>query len=147
MYRYIDRPVAGLEDGPHFLIWAMRRWVESMHERRCPSCVIGPIFAKWRMMAGLAPFQAMMATLNRHGLRAICFAPACCGQVSEDEAMLLGLILDAPRRPAPDMAEALAMVVEPEQASALQRQMQTLAGAMNRAGILPGKAPRSADLP
>ncbi|TNE42258.1 MAG: hypothetical protein EP321_16565 [Sphingomonadales bacterium] len=145
MYEYIDRPVETLADGPHFLVWAMRRWVQAMHDRRCPACVIGPAFAKWRMMPGLAPFQAMMAILNIHALRNLRFGPVCCGPVSEDEAMLLTFITGVRGRSSEEMAETLALIVERDQVQSLQGVLSRLADAMATVKILPEIASRPAD--
>lgn len=145
MYEYIDRPVETLADGPHFLVWAMRRWVQAMHDRRCPGCVIGPAFAKWRMMPGLAPFQAMMAILNIHALRNLRFGPVCCGPVSEDEAVLLTLITGVRGRSAEEMAETLALIVNGDQVQSLHDALFRLADAMAIVKILPETAPRRAD--
>lgn len=146
MYEYVDRPVAGLESGNRFLIWAMRHWVQAMHERHCPPCVIGPAFVKWKMVAGLAPFQAMMATLNMHALRDINFAPAQCGLVSEDEAMLLAMIGGIGGRSPGAMAETLALIIDEEQVKPLQDAMLLLSDAMAQAHILPDRAARTTRL-
>ena len=143
MYDYIDRPLASLEDGPRFLVWAMRHWVQTMDQRRCPACAIGPAFVKWRMMPGRAPFQAMMTALNMHGLRNICFAPVCCDHVCEDEAMLLGLIVGVRHRTPEKMAEALALIVDKDQVKPLLDAMLRLTDTMAEAQILPDKAARS----
>lgn len=139
MYDYLDQPVANLDHGGRFLIWSMRHWVQAMHERQCPACVIGPAFMKWRIMPGLAPFQTMMATLNLHARHDISFAPCRCAHVSEDEALLLGLIAGTRRRTAEAMTETLALVVNEDRVGTLRDSIAALAEIMAGASIIPGK--------
>ncbi len=139
MYDYLDQPVAHLDHGGRFLVWSMRHWVQAMHNRQCPACVIGPTFAKWRIMPALAPFQTMMATLNIHALHDLSFAPSRCSHVSEDEALLIGLIAGSRQRSAADMSATLALVVSGDRVEPLRDSIAALGEIMAEAGIIPGK--------
>ncbi len=148
MYEYLDQPVAHLDHGGRFLIWAMRHWVQAMHDRQCPTCVIGPAFVKWRITPALGPFQTMMATLNIHALNDLNFAPCRCTHVSEDEALLIGLIASIRTQGVERMAETLALVVAQDQTDPLRDSIAAIGGIMAEAGIIPGKptpAPRPAE--
>jgi len=148
MYEYLDQPVARLDHGGRFLIWAMRHWVQAMHDRQCPACVIGPAFVKWRIMPALGPFQTMMATLNMHALGDLNFAPCRCAHVSEDEALLIGLIAGARHRTVEMMTETLELVVAADRAEPLRDSIAAISEIMAEAGIIPGKpapAPRPAE--
>ena len=148
MYDYLDQPVARLDHGGRFLIWAMRHWVQAMHDRQCPACVIGPAFAKWRIMPALGPFQTMMATLNLHAQHDLSFAPCRCAIVSEDEALLIGLIASARQRAGEDMMGVAALMVAGDKAGQLRDSIAALGEIMTEAGIIPGKpapAPRPAE--
>jgi len=148
MYDYMDQPVARLDHGGRFLIWAMRHWVQAMQDRQCPACVIGPAFVKWRIMPALGPFQTMMATLNLHALNDLSFAPCRCAIVSEDEALLLGLIADARQRTGEETTRIAALVVTRDRVEQLRDSIAALGEIMTEAGILPVKpapAPRPAE--
>ncbi|OYW90659.1 MAG: hypothetical protein B7Z13_14355 [Caulobacterales bacterium 32-67-6] len=139
MYDYLDQPVARLDHGGRFMIWSMRHWVQAMQERQCPACVIGPTFMKWRIMPGLAPFQTMMATLNLHARHDLSFAPCRCVHISEDEALLIGLIAGTRQRTVDAMTETLALVVTRDHVATLRDSIAALADIMARASLLPGK--------
>lgn len=148
MYDYLDQPVARLDHGGRFLIWAMRHWVQAMHDRQCPACVIGPAFVKWRIMPALGPFQTMMATLNMHALHDLNFAPCRCATVSEDEALLIGLIAGVGQRTSEEMTRIAALVVADDKVEQLRDSIAALGEIMTEAGIIPGKpapAPRPAE--
>jgi hypothetical protein len=90
MYRFIDRPIAGLAPGEQMLVWSMRAWVGAMTAQRCPCATLGPAFARWRVPELLPDFNMTMFVLNGDGLRQMRFG-AGCAQVHDDEAMLLVL--------------------------------------------------------
>jgi hypothetical protein len=92
IYTYLDRPVTSLDRGGQFLIWSMRSWVAAHHEGICPGVRLGPAFAKWGMIGSLAPFNMMMALINRHGLLTFSFGQLPCRHVHEHEALLISLI-------------------------------------------------------
>jgi hypothetical protein len=89
MYGYLDRHVTSLTRGEYFLISSMRSWVKAMADRQCPPSVLGGAFARRNMDAALPHFHMAMVILNREGLRKFSFAPLNCGQISDDEALIL----------------------------------------------------------
>ena len=91
MYRFLDRPVAGLDPVDRLLIWAMRSWVAAIGAGRCPCSTLGPAFAGWRLQGLLPDFNTAMMVLNNDGQGPLHFGPVACGRVGDDEAVLLAL--------------------------------------------------------
>ncbi|QAY77319.1 hypothetical protein [Sphingosinicella sp. BN140058] len=108
MYLYVDRPCVALAPGSRFVLAAMREWVAAVREGRCACRALAPGFAAAGARDVLAPFQMMMAILNRDGLRPLGFGARCRQTVAEDEAVLLGLLDQAgSERARVDAARAL----------------------------------------
>jgi hypothetical protein len=150
MYEFLDRPVTSLDPGGRFLIWAMRSWVKSMDDKRCPATTVGTAFAKWDMLTGLQPFLRMMALFNRHGLETFQFCPLRCNHVSEHEALILSLVI-AHRDSQPEtVRNTLALLAEEEAIGQLITAFSELGRSMAKALIFPGlpsRNPVARDLP
>lgn len=97
MYQYLDRSVSELASGDTLLVWAMRQWVDAMRGGRCPCAALGPTFAARGIVAMLPDFNIAMMLLDREGHTQLQFRPVACGEVSDDEALLLSLHAAAAR--------------------------------------------------
>ena len=92
MYNYLDRPVASLDRGAAFLLWAIRTGAAAMVGRRCLGAALGPGFGRSGAEGALPSFAMAMAVLVRDANRTITIMPARCCTVAEDEAILLSLL-------------------------------------------------------
>lgn len=137
MYDYIDRPVMSLDRGGRFLVWATRSWVRTLHQGRCPATIIGPAFAQSKMIRGLAPFHRTMLLLNAHANETLRVRNLNCCQVSEHEALIIGLVRGM-RYLRPEMIHGtVSLIIDPDQIPVLLENLSALASAMEMAGILP----------
>jgi hypothetical protein len=91
VYQFLDRSVCELAPGDALLVWAMRQWVDAMRGGRCPCAAIGPTFAARRLGAVLPDFNIAMLLLDREGVTQLSFRPVACGNLGDDEALLLAL--------------------------------------------------------
>lgn len=137
MYQFVDRPLAAIDDGSRFLVWAMRGWVAAIAANRCPGTVIAAPFARLHMLSGLQPFLRTMALLNRHGLGRMTFCSTRCPQVSEHEAVLLSVACLMVEGRAADAHASVALLVEEEVAGDLFEAMDALTRAMGAAALHP----------
>src|SRR3546814_14653657 len=94
MYAFVDRPVESLCNGGRFLLWAMRAWVSSAERGRCPPRMLHRGFAAVNAAGALPDFHIAMALLGGEAVETLILAPMPCLQISEDEAILLGLRRD-----------------------------------------------------
>lgn len=94
MYDFVDRRVDALGQGSRFILWAMRAWVMSIGQGRCPPVALAPAFARMGLLAALPDLHMAMAVLNRDALDTLEFAPLPCPRIGEDEALLLALWRD-----------------------------------------------------
>ena len=97
MYQFLDRSVSDLAASDALLVWAMRQWVEAMRGGRCPCAALGPTLSARRLTAMLPDFNIAMMLLDREGHAQLQFRPVACGEVSDDEALLLSLHAAAAR--------------------------------------------------
>jgi len=114
MYRFLDRAVRDLAPGEQMLTWSMRSWVSAMATRRCPCSVLGPAFARWRVVDLLADFNMTMFLLNNEGQSELKFAQPQCGLVRDDEARLLALFHAAAAKDMGLLTRFTAQFVQPE---------------------------------
>lgn len=91
MYTLLDRPVAQLDSGSRFLLWAMRGWIDSVSRRRCPPATLGPAFAKMGALETLPHFHMFMATLNGNATERFELSQMDCPLIGEHEAILLSI--------------------------------------------------------
>lgn len=94
MYAFVDRPVESLCNGARFLLWAMRGWVSAAERGQCPPRALQRGFAAVGALDALPDFHVGMALLAGDAVETLLLAPMPCRQVSEDEAILLGLWRD-----------------------------------------------------
>lgn len=94
MYAFVDRPVESLCNSGRFLLWAMRGWVQAAERGQCPPQLLCRGFTATRAAEALPDFHIAMALLGGDMTRTLLLAPMPSRQVSEDEAILLGLWRD-----------------------------------------------------
>ena len=94
MYAFVDRPVESLCNSGRFLLWAMRAWVSATERGQCPPQMLHRGFAAVKAAGALPDFHIAMALLGGEAVETLILAPMPCLQISEDEAILLGLWRD-----------------------------------------------------
>lgn len=94
MYSFVDRPVESLSNNGRFLLWAMRGWSHAVSRGACPPQMLRCGFAGVRALAALPDFHVAMALLGEGSPSVLDTAPMPCVQISEHEAILLGLWRD-----------------------------------------------------
>lgn len=136
MYRYLDRPLAGLAGRDRLLVSAMRFWVRFMAVGRCPCGAVAPAFRNWGIEEALPDFSMAMAALNTDAQATLRFAPPCFDRVCDDEARLLALFASAGEE-RPITVRLAAQLVEDHAVAplvtAVTRVAAALAGAERRA--------------
>jgi hypothetical protein len=139
--------LAQLSGVERLLLWAVRRWIAGLS---------GHDYAQWEQVSqclesqlGYAEGHTATAGLAR-AIQAICchargrfdFGPACCGQVSADEALLLALIA-AEQHEDPAAPLLASRLVGDDGCAMLGDGAQDIAGAFLRCGHrLPDRRPR-----
>lgn len=137
MYHYLDRTTASLDMGGRFIVWAVRGWVQAVNRRQCPCNALADGFTRWNAGEALQSFSMAMAILNCEAGEPLYFRAPGHSRVSDDEALLLDLFEQAPRRAQNEMREMLGMVVPPTSAPALQIAIETAAAAFEAIGLSP----------
>ena len=94
MYAFVDRPVESLCNGGRFLLWAMRAWVLAAGRGQSPPQMLYRGFTAVEARGALPDFHIAMALLGGDAVETLLLAPMPCLQISEDEAILLGLWRD-----------------------------------------------------
>ncbi len=112
MYAFVDRPVESLCNGGRFLLWAMRGWVSAAERGRCPPRMLHRGFAAVNAAGALPDFHVAMALVGSDAVETLLLAPMPCLQISEDEAILLGLWRDFSLGNAANARTALALLAE-----------------------------------
>jgi len=112
MYDYVDRPVRELDRHACLLVWSMRAWVTARASRQCPGGVLAGPFARSGNLFALQPFLRLMGTLDRHAMAPMAFHPLACPRVSEQEAILLGLVKAMSTAPATEVRDAVGLLVD-----------------------------------
>lgn len=138
MYQYVDRPLTSLDDGARFLVWSMRAWVTAIGHKRCPTHMLAPAFAKWRMIGGLQVFHRAMMLFNRDALETFGFCAIACNHVSEHEAVILELVTSLRDRGATATRQTLELLVQEDSVGDLLETLSRLGATMAVAGIFPG---------
>jgi hypothetical protein len=137
VYHYLDRTTASLDLGGRFIVWAVRGWVQAVNRRQCPCHALADGFARWNAGEALQSFSMAMAILNCEAGEPLYFRAPGHSRVSDDEALLLDLFEQAPRRPQNEMREMLGMIVPASSAPALQIAIETAAAALEAIGLSP----------
>ena len=91
MYAFIDRPVESLGNSGRFLLWAMRGWACAAERGQCPPQRLHRGFVAVNAAGALPDFHVAMALIGGDAVETLLLAPMPCLQISEDEAILLGL--------------------------------------------------------
>lgn len=134
MYAFIDRPISSLGRGSRFVLWAMRSWTRAVHSGTCPPGTLATAFLRHHAIDALPPFHRLMGELNLRARDRIALAELGCPVVSEWEAMLLQLWVDA--RAEPFRARAmLDAVVEEEAVAPCFEALITAATRITAAGL------------
>lgn len=142
MYAFVDQPVARLSHGSRFVLWAMRAWIHAMEKRRCPPAALAPAFAKMDVLPAIPDLQIVMAMMNRDALEQRSFGAIDCGNIHEDEAVMLDLWRDVAFGNADHARATLALLVSDEAIGPIIRAMTEMtakltAAALNPIGIIP----------
>jgi hypothetical protein len=135
MYSFVDRPVESLCNGGRFLLWAMRGWVHAAERGRCPPQMLHRGFAAVDAAGALPDFHVAMALLTGDAARTLLLAPLPCLQISEDEAILLGLWRDFSLENAANARATLAFLAEGESVGPIARAMGAATGRLVAAGF------------
>lgn len=135
MYAFVDRPVESLCNGGRFLLWAMRGWVAAAERGECPARALRPGFAAVDATVALSDFHLAMAMLAGDAVEILVLAPMPCLQISEDEAILLGLWRDFSLGDAANAHATLAMLAEGESAGPIAKAMGTAVDRLVTAGF------------
>lgn len=112
MYAFVDRPVESLCNGGRFLLWAMRAWVSAVARGQCPPQMLYRGFTAVEAPGALPDFHIAMALLAGDAVETLALAPMPCLQISEDEAILLGLWRDFSLESAANACATLALLAE-----------------------------------
>lgn len=137
MYHFLDRATASLDLGGRFIVWAARGWVQAVSRRQCPCNALAAGFERWNAGEALQSFSMAMAILHCEAGEPLYFHAPGHPRLSDDEALLLGLFEQAPRRPRSEMREMLAMVVPAASAPSLHVAIETAAAALEAIGLGP----------
>lgn len=108
MYSLVDQPVSRLTTGSRFILDAMRGWVLSAMQNRCPAVTLAPSFSQTGMLPVLGEFHSLMLGLHRQGRLRMAFGDFRQIRITEIEAILLALWTDA----AADRGERARLVLE-----------------------------------
>lgn len=95
MYRFLDRPMAELDEPDRFLVAAFRIWTDAARGGRCPCAALLRGFATRGVMAALGDFSIAMAALDQQALTWLRFGRIGAPDTSEDEARVLALFAAA----------------------------------------------------
>ncbi|WP_447757035.1 hypothetical protein [Sphingopyxis fribergensis] len=114
MYAFVDRAVESLSNGGRFLLWAMRGWVSAAERGQCPPQMLHRGFAAVAATGALPDFHVAMALLGGDAVETLVLAPMPCLQISEDEAILLGLWCDFSLGDSANARATLALLAEGE---------------------------------
>ena len=125
MYAFVDRPVESLSNGGRFLLWAMRGWVQAAERGRCPPQALHLGFAAVDARNVLPDFHVAMALLGSDAVEALLLAPMSCTQISEHEAILLGLWRDFSLESHANARATLALLAEADSVGPIARAMGT----------------------
>ncbi|MGB5779336.1 MAG: hypothetical protein WBH10_09695 [Allopontixanthobacter sediminis] len=138
MYAFVDRPVTSLDRGGRFMVWAIRSWVKSVHEIRCPCTAIGPAFAQGGIIAGLPHFHMFMLVLSRNSLETFRYGQLQCNRVHEHEALVLSLISGIRLSRPTALRSTAALMIEEDAVNDLIDAAVSLGSVVSGAGLLPG---------
>ena len=135
MYAFVDRPVESLGNSGRFLLWAMRGWVAAAERGQCPPQLLHRGFAAVDAAGALPDFHVAMALLGSDAVETLLLAPLPCLQISEDEAILLGLWRDFSLGDAANARATLALLAEGDSVGPIANAMRAATGRLVAAGF------------
>lgn len=135
MYAFVDRPVESLGNSGRFLLWAMRGWVAAAERGQCPPQLLHRGFAAVDAAGALPDFHVAMALLGSDAVETLLLAPLPCLQISEDEAILLGLWRDFSLGNAANARATLALLAKGDSVGPIANAMRTATGRLVVAGF------------
>jgi hypothetical protein len=135
MYAFIDRPVESLCNGGRFLLWAMRGWIHAAERGRCPPQVLHRGFTALDATSALPDFHVAMALFASDAARTLLLAPLPCLQISEDEAILLGLWRDFSLGSSANACATLALLAEGDSVGPIAKAMGAAVDRLVAAGF------------
>ena len=135
MYAFIDRPVESLGNSGRFLLWAMRGWVCAAERGQCPPQRLHRGFVAVNAAGALPDFHVAMALIGSDAARTLLLAPMPCLQISEDEAILLGLWRDISLGDVANARATLALLAEGDSAHSIVKAMDAAIDRLVAAGF------------
>ena len=135
MYAFVDRPVESLSNAGRFLLWAMRGWVAAAERGQCPPQSLHRGFVAVAAARALPDFHIAMALLAGDAVRTMLLAPMPCLQISEDEAILLGLWRDISLGGDENARATLALLAEEDSVGPIAQAMGAAIGRLVAAGF------------
>lgn len=123
MYAFVDRPVDSLCNSGRFLLWAMRGWVCAAERGQCPPQRLHRGFVAVNAAGALPDFHVAMALIGSDAAETLLLAPMPCLQISEDEAILLGLWRDISLGDVANARATLALLAEGDSAGPIDKAM------------------------
>ena len=123
MYAFIDGPVESLGNSGRFLLWAMRGWVCAAERGQCPPQRLHRGFVAVNAAGALPDFHVAMALIGSDAARTLLLSPMPCLQISEDEAILLGLWRDFSLGGVANARRALALMAEGDSVGPIAKAM------------------------
>lgn len=135
MYAFVDRPVERLCNGGRFLLWAMRAWVSAAERGQCPPQMLYRGFTAVEARAALPDFHIAMAMLAGDAVEMLALSPMPCLQISEDEAILLGLWRDFSLESTANAHATLALLAEEDSVGPIAKAMGAAVDRLVAAGF------------
>ncbi|KGB58299.1 hypothetical protein [Sphingopyxis sp. LC363] len=135
MYAFVDRPVENLCNSGRFLLWAMRGWVSAARRGQCPPQKLHRGFVAVNAAGALPDFHVAMALLGGDAVGTLVLAPMPCLQISEDEAILLGLWRDISLGDVANAHATLALLAEGDGVGPIAKAMGAAADRLVAAGF------------
>lgn len=135
MYSFVDQPVESLCNGARFLLWAMRGWVAAAERGQCPPQVLHRGFVAVEARGALPDFHIVMSLLGGDAVETLLLAPMPCLQISEDEAILLGLWRDISLGDVANARATLALLAEGDSIGPIAKAMSTAIDRLVAAGF------------
>lgn len=135
MYAFVAQPVDSLCNGGRFLLWAMRGWVRAAEHGRCPPQALHQGFVAVDAGGALPDFHVAMALLGGDAVETLLLAPMPCLQISEDEAILLGLWRDFSLGDAANARATLALLAGGESVGPIAKAMGAAVDRLVTAGF------------
>lgn len=93
MYRYLDQPIAALDPGSQFILWAIRGAADAIASKHCLGAVLGPGFARYGAGSALPHFAMAVAVFTREVEPPVDIMPPGDAAVTEHEALLIAMFV------------------------------------------------------